>query len=181
MGIAAIALIIGFGILLAREYEEGVLLTLFCAAMNYIAIPLIILFLENIIPLLILIVVGIIIIIGLVIGLGESGGSSAGESSVSRTESREPSSSRNTTSKKAEPERTQERKANSSYIENYNEVGGICLHKVKSSWREDYIELYTSVATRCICSIKALEKGEYHIYDKKSGREITSAEIPWKK
>ena len=51
MGIAAIALIIGFGILLAREYEEGVLLTLFCAAMNYIAIPLIILFLENIIPL----------------------------------------------------------------------------------------------------------------------------------
>lgn len=62
MGIAAIALIIGFGILLAREYEEGVLLTLFCAAMNYIAIPLIILFLENIIPLLILIVVGIIII-----------------------------------------------------------------------------------------------------------------------
>ena len=45
MGIAAIALIIGFGILLAREYEEGVLLTLFCAAMNYIAIPLIILFL----------------------------------------------------------------------------------------------------------------------------------------
>ena len=72
MGIAAIALIIGFGILLAREYEEGVLLTLFCAAMNYIAIPLIILFLENIIPLLILIVVGIII--GFVIGLGESGG-----------------------------------------------------------------------------------------------------------
>lgn len=69
MGIAAIALIIGFGILLAREYEEGVLLTLFCAVMNYIAIPLIILFLENIIPLLILIVVGIIIIIGLVIGL----------------------------------------------------------------------------------------------------------------
>lgn len=131
MGIAAIALNIGFGILLAREYEEGVLLTLFCAAMNYIAIPLIILFLENIIPLLILIVVGIIIIIGLVIGLGESGGSSAGESSVSRTESREPSSSRNTTSKKAEPEKTQERKANSSYIENYNEVGGICLHKVK--------------------------------------------------
>ena len=148
MGIAAIALIIGFGILLAREYEEGVLLTLFCAAMNYIAIPLIILFLENIIPLLILIVVGIIIIIGLVIGLGESGGSSAGESSVSRTESREPISSRNTTSKKAEPEKTQERKANSSYIENYNEVGGICLHKVKSSWREDYIELYTSVL-RC--------------------------------
>ena len=72
MGIAAIALIIGFGILLAREYEEGVLLTLFCAAMNYIAIPLIILFLENIIPLLILIVVGIIIVIGLVIGLFNS-------------------------------------------------------------------------------------------------------------
>ena len=40
--------------------------------------------------------------------------------------------------------------------------GGTCLHKVKSSWREDYIELYTSVATRRICSIKALEKGEYH-------------------
>ncbi len=59
--------------------------------------------------------------------------------------------------------------------------GGICLHKVKSSWREDYIELHTSVATRRICSIKALEKGEYHIYDKKSGREITSTEIPWKK
>ena len=178
MGIAAIALIIGFGILLAREYEEGVLLTLFCAAMNYIAIPLIILFLENIIPLLILIVVGIIIIIGLVIGLGESGGSSVGESSVSRTES---SSSRNTTSKKAEPEKTQERKANSSYIENYNETGGSCLHKVKSSWGEDYIESDNSLVTRRICSIKALEKGEYHIYDKKSGREITSAEIPWKK
>lgn len=31
--------------------------------------------------------------------------------------------------------------------------GGICLHKVKSSWGEDYIELYTSVATRRICSI----------------------------
>lgn len=178
MGIAAIALIIGFGILLAREYEEGVLLTLFCAAMNYIAIPLIILFLENIIPLLILIVVGIIIVIGLVTGLGESGGSSVGESSVSRTES---SGSRNTTSKKAEPEKTQERKANSSYIENYNEAGGICLHKVKSSWREDYIESDNSLVTRRICSIKALEKGEYHIYDKKSGREITSAEIPWKK
>ena len=59
--------------------------------------------------------------------------------------------------------------------------GGSCLHKVKSSWGEDYIELYTSVATRRICSIRALEKGEYHIYDKKSGREITSAEIPWKK
>lgn len=181
MGIAAIALIIGFGILLAREYEEGVLLTLFCAAMNYIAIPLIILFLENIIPLLILIVVGIIIVIGLVIGLGESGGSSVGESSVSRTESREPSSSQNTTSKKAEPEKTQERKVNSSYIENYNEAGGTCLHKVKSSWGEDYIELDNSIVTRRICSIKALEKGEYHIYDKKNGREITSAEISWKK
>lgn len=178
MGIAAIALIIGFGILLAREYEEGVLLTLFCAAMNYIAIPLIILFLENIIPLLILIVVGIIIVIGLVTGLGESGGSSVGESSVSRTES---SSSRNTTSKKAEPEKTQERKVNSSYIENYTEAGGTCLHKVKSSWGEDYIELDNSIVTRRICSIKALEKGEYHIYDKKSGREITSAEISWKK
>lgn len=178
MGIAAIALIIGFGVLLAREYEEGVLLTLFCAAMNYIAIPLIILFLENIIPLLILIVVGIIIVIGLVTGLGESGGSSVGESSVSRTES---SSSRNTTSKKAEPEKTQERKVNSSYIENYNEAGGTCLHKVKSSWGEDYIELDNSIVTRRICSIKALEKGEYHIYDKKSGREITSAEISWKK
>ena len=178
MGIAAIALIIGFGILLAREYEEGVLLTLFCAAMNYIAIPLIILFLENIIPLLILIVVGIIIVIGLVTGLGESGGSSVGESSVSRTES---SSSRNTTSKKAEPEKTQERKVNSSYIKNYNEAGGTCLHKVKSSWGEDYIELDNSIVTRRICSIKALEKGEYHIYDKKSGREITSAEISWKK
>lgn len=178
MGIVAIALIIGFGILLAKEYEEGVLLTLFCAAMNYIAIPLIILFLENIIPLLILIVVGIIIVIGLVTGLGESGGSSVGESSVSRTES---SSSRNTTSKKAEPEKTQERKVNSSYIENYNEAGGTCLHKVKSSWGEDYIELDNSIVTRRICSIKALEKGEYHIYDKKSGREITSAEISWKK
>ena len=181
MGIAAIALIIGFGILLAKEYEEGVLLTLFCAAMNYVAIPLIILFLENIIPLLILIVVGIIIVIGLVTGLGESGGSSVGESSVSRTESREPSSSQNTTSKKAEPEKTQERKANSSYIENYSEAGGTCLHKVKSSWGEDYIELDNSIVTRRICSIKALEKGEYHIYDKKNGREITSAEISWKK
>lgn len=181
MGIAAIALIIGFGILLAKEYEEGVLLTLFCAAMNYVAIPLIILFLENIIPLLILIVVGIIIVIGLVTGLGESGGSSVGESSVSRTESREPSSNQNTTSKKAEPEKTQERKANSSYIENYSEAGGTCLHKVKSSWGEDYIELDNFIVTRRICSIKALEKGEYHIYDKKNGREITSAEILWKK
>ena len=179
MGIAVLALVIGFGVLLAREYEEGVLLTLFCAAMNYIAIPLIILFLENIIPLLILIVVGIIIVIGLVTGLGGSGeGSSAGESSMSRTESRELSSSRNTTSKKTEPEKMQE---NSSYIENYNENGEIHLYKVKSSWGEDYIELDNSVVTRRICSIKALEKGEHHIYDKKSGREINSAEIPWKK
>ena len=68
----------------------------------------------------------------------------------------------------------------SAYISNLNEALGIQLIKVHGTFG-DYIELDNKVVNRKICSLEALEKGKFHIYDERTGREIKSNEIPWRK
>lgn len=46
---------------------------------------------------------------------------------------------------------------------------------------KDYIVRYNDVAEGKICTVEEFQSGKVHIYDKATGREISGAEIPWKK
>ena len=45
----------------------------------------------------------------------------------------------------------------------------------------DYVASDNGAMIREICSLELFEKGEFHIYEAESGREVKSSEIPWKK
>lgn len=67
-----------------------------------------------------------------------------------------------------------------AYITDLNCIGGIKLYKTHGVMN-DYIMLDNGVVTRNICRLSEFEKGEFHIYDRRTGREVTSAEIEWEK
>ena len=151
--------------------------------------------LENIIPMISGIVV--IAIIGLVIfiafklflgGSGEGSSASGGGSSYSNNNSY----SRKVSDKKVNTGNLSEhgekkRQARElvieetcAYVPDLNSFGGFKLFKVHG-FTEDYIESDNGIATRRICSLEWFQKGKYHIYESKSGREVKDSEIPWRK
>lgn len=142
----------------------------------YVVFPLLLLCLENIIPLVLgvvfLVILGAVMwfIFGSIAGEGGSGGTYV--SSV-----RSSGGKKSTSNEKNEtvPEK------NCSRITYLNHIGGSKLYKVHGSLH-DYVELDNGPVAREICSLSDLEKGKYHIYDEsQGGREVKSSEIPWRK
>lgn len=66
-----------------------------------------------------------------------------------------------------------------AYIPDYNRWGGFKLYKVKGS--TDCIKSYNGITHRYICRLEELQKGRFKIYDANTMREIKVNEIPWEK
>ena len=68
-----------------------------------------------------------------------------------------------------------------AYVPRYDFTGEeIKLWKVVDDWGNKIIIFDNSFTTGKVCYIEELESGHYHIYDKESGKEIKSSQIPWK-
>lgn len=153
-----------------------------------ILVPLIFLILQNIVSIftgaVALLVIVAVIGIGFLIFAGGKGGdrehigtsSDASGSSFGVENKR----TKNNTNKSKEENKKMRSKKDRAYISNLNEALGIQLFKVHGTFG-DYIELDNHLVNRKICSLEALEKGKFHIYDERTGREIKSIEIPWRK
>ena len=183
--VASIMLLLFLTLLFTNDGSRQMLLrSLVAAVIGYLVIPLLFWIIQNIIPLIgsalkIVLMVGFFIIICYVLihGIFESGAESKSSSPRSSGQKEKKAMKEE---KKETTEKKQERKENCAYISDYNSFLGIKLYKRKSDFG-DYIELDNGVVTRKICTIKALETGKFHIYDEKSGREIKSGEIPWRR
>ena len=153
-----------------------------------ILVPLIFLILQNIVSIftgaVALLVIVAVIGIGFLIFVGGKGGdrehigtsSDASGSSFGAENKR----TKNNTNKSKEENKKMRSNKDSAYISNLNEALGIQLFKVHGTFG-DYIELDNHLVNRKICSLEALEKGKFHIYDERTGREIKSIEVPWRK
>ena len=154
-----------------------------------ILVPLLFLILQNIISIftgaIALLVIVAVIGIGFLIFAGGNGGntehtetSSGASRSSFGTENK---NIKNNANKPKEENKKMRSNKDSAYISDLNALfGGIELYKVHGTLG-DYIELDDKVVNRKICSLEALEKGKFHIYDERTGREIKSNEIPWRK
>lgn len=153
-----------------------------------IIVPLVFLFLQNVIPLVTgvvaLVLMAVAVVVGAIVFLGilSSGADNAGASqSVGKVEKKD--NTKSYASEKKEIKNMSEdqtKKDNCAYITDLNAILGIKLYKVHGMVH-DYIALDNMVVTREVCSIEALEKGRFHIYDQRTGREVHSSEIPWQK
>lgn len=171
-------------ILLCCTYEtKGIFInTLYMAIAYFIAIPLIILFLENIIPLVagavyIIIIVAILLVIGFVLLSGASEGGSSGVSSGSSGSSKGGGASSSEPKPAApKPRDRVVKEKNRAFVPK-----GLKVVRVKG-FTHDYVATENFVGmTYELCSVEELEKGKFHIFDTDSGREITKYEIPWQK
>ena len=150
-----------------------------CLLFNYVAMPLVMLFLENIIPLIVgaiflAAVIGIIFFIFKVVLSGDRSSTTVGSYDPSPAPSRAPIN-------KKEEKKTEEpvEDKNHRYITDYKRFGGIDLYKHHGSLN-DYIQLDNHIATRDLCTLDEMRKGIVHIYDRNTGREISFDEIPWR-
>lgn len=191
-GVILTATVILFMILVLTTEECRWMLkyTLLAFMFAKILIPVVFLILQNIISVFttivaLLVTTVVFIFVGICIWTGGNGGSTEPSSSSVSTKSygissESRKSSTNKLQKKKEEKRKMKSNKNSAYISNLNEFAGIKLFKVHGTFG-DYIELDNCVVNRKICSLEALEKGKFHIYDEKTGREVKSIEIPWRK
>lgn len=155
----------------------------------YVVLPALLLFLENVVP----VVAGAVVIllgalmIALILGaliLGvkimfwfgkiidfffDGSGGSSGASYSNRWEDTD----------KGDKNKSTERRNDCIYITDYNGAGGNKLYKVRGTMH-DYVELENVWVTREICSLQMLRNGKFHIYDEKTKREIKESEIPWR-
>lgn len=160
-----------------------------------IVMPLFFLILQNIIPLVsgavALVVIGLIIFV--VVKVICSGGSEGGTTTTSSSKSSGGGSwSSSYAEKKVNTgnlsERGEKKRAGGelviedtcAYVPDFNRTFGFKLWKVHGTIH-DYIASDNGLTTREVCSLEWFEKGKFHIYESKSGREIKSSEIPWMK
>lgn len=151
--------------------------------LHFIALPLAMLFLQNIISLVVLVVaiallcLIIYIVIQFVL---MSGGSESGETIAPASNS---GMHRNVTSKSekkdSRPAYERDQNPNHHYIQDYQGMGGNYLYK-RHGQTGDYIEMDNPVTTRRICSLEEAKCGTHKFYRRNSGREIRVEEIPWK-
>ena len=178
-------------VLITGECRWMIGYTAIALAIAYIAIPLVFLFLQNVIPLatgvLALAIIAVVIFIGFKILL--SGGSEGRSTSSGALSSSSGSSwSSNYNEKKVNTGNLSERGENKRkkgelVIENtcaYVPLGflGLKLWKIHGL-THDYIASDNGFTTREICSLEMFEKGKFHIYESESGKEIKSNQIPW--
>ena len=179
VSLVAIVAIIAFVILVVNSDSDWLLGHGTVAALiAHAGAPLVLLALENIIPAvataIFLLIVWIIIKVTF---LGEKDGdastdSSGGGSGFDKSE-RVPK-------EKEMPSKDKGSNKNCIYIEDLNKTLGIKLYKEKRA-TNTFIVSDNLVAQRKICTVKELEQGRFHIYDKATGREVKSNEIPWRK
>lgn len=160
-----------------------------------IVVPLLILFLENVIPIATgIIAIAIIAIIGYIaiVALGDSAGGSTQSTPSGSTGSntgtysqknydhvKENTMSTMNNQKDNRPAYERDTNPNHHYIADYRSFGGIKLFKVHDSMG-DYIMLENSVTSRKICNLKEAESGKHKFYRREDGKEINVREIPWK-
>jgi hypothetical protein len=162
----------------------------------YAGAPLLLLILENLIPLIVAIVIGIIAVVIIGMSLSDDGKSGEGEKesggSLDNSQTTKPKSGKQPIIKNSYTRESGEKKVNTgilselvientcAYVPDLNGFLGFKLFKVHG-WTEDYIESYNGVATRRICNLEQFQKGKFHIYESKSGREVKDSDIPWRK
>lgn len=160
-------------------------------AFSMILVPLVLLFLQNVVPLLssvLAVILMVVIIVGCFMafagGITEGGKTSASTKSIhggkDNSSKRERTSDDSAGRKEKRMDKKEEKRENCAYITDLNCIGGIKLYKTHGVMN-DYIMLDNGVVTRNICRLSEFEKGEFHIYDRRTGREVTSAEIEWEK
>ena len=159
------------------EYRTVVNKALFSLLFSFVAMPLILLLIENIIPLFLGIIAlallgGIIFCICRVIWASFE---SAANSSNSNSSSKQKSNAKENKPKATTPKEEK----NCAYIPQYNELLGNKLWKIKGMFH-DYIANDNGFNTSEICSLEDFRKGKFKIYDKKTGRQIKDSEIKWK-
>ena len=178
--------------------KEMVVYMGYALACAYIIFPLFFLFLQNVIPLVsgvvggvALVVIGALFIFGfkiIVSSNGEGGatssssGSSSGGGSWSSSYKEKKINTGNF-SERGENKRNIDKlviEKNCAYVPDLNRFLGIKLWKVHGIFN-DYVASDNGAMIREICSLELFEKGEFHIYEAESGREVKSSEIPWKK
>lgn len=178
--LALLALVIFIVLVLISKCRWMLGYSVLCLALNFIVMPLIMLLIENIIPLVLGIIVlvfiaGMIYLIFKVI-LSENSEGSFSTASDSSTNMNEINDKIEQKGKAGEPVKEE----NSIYIQDLNKFLGIKLYKVHGIFH-DYVESDNGIGTRELCSVEQLDKGKFHIYDSKSSREVQPHEIPWRK
>lgn len=151
-----------------------------CLLFNYVAMPLVMLLLENVIPLIVgvIFIAAVIVILYLIFKLvlsGDGSGATGGSYNHSPASNRAPISQK----EEKKTDRPVEDR-NHIYITDYKRLCGIDLYK-HHGFSNDYIELDDHVVTRDLCTLDAMRKSIVHIYDRNTGREISFDEIPWRK
>ena len=167
-------------------------------AVVYIGIPLVFLFLQNVIPLatgaVALAIIGIVIFIifKVVLAGGTDGSSMSSSNGPSSSSSSSSSWGADYNSKKVNTgnlsERGEKKRQNKelvieetcAYVPDFNRTFGFKLWKIHGMMH-DYIASDNGLTTREICSLEMFEKGKFHIYESESGKEIKSSQIPWMK
>ncbi|MBB2182797.1 hypothetical protein H0486_07900 [Lachnospiraceae bacterium MD1] len=153
------------------------------AALSFLLFPLALLLVENIIPLIVgaLFLAIIACVIWLILYLVASGGLSSGEGASSASSSSVSSSSGYSsysgTSSKKQADAVKMKDKNCEYVD----LGflGMKLYRVRGILH-DYVERDNGVGTGEVCSLDDLRKGNFHIYDKATGKEIKECDIPWR-
>ena len=139
---------------------------------NFIALPLVILILENIIPLVVGILMwGFFCVIIMMMFSGTAGGSNVSSGGSG--------SDYNSKDEKKLNDTTSLSRGNCEYITDLNRCLGIKLYKVRG-FSDNYVQLDNGVANRNLCTVDAFKKGKFHIYDAKTKKEVQFHEIPWR-
>ena len=193
--VISIGSVIGFlfsvhGISMIEDNGRTIKNTALVLAFSMILVPLVLLFLQNVVPLLtgvlaVVLMVAIIVIcfVTFIGGLTEGGGEAA-QAKSAHTETGSSSKKEKAavySNAKGERKMTEkESKIRRVYVTDLNEIGGCELFRVHGMLK-DYIVRYNGVAEGKICTVEEFQSGKVHIYDKATGREIPGSEIPWKK
>lgn len=177
LAILGVLAVITFLILmLISQQRRDWLRTLMALVVSFGFFPLLLLFIENAVPLAVgILYVAIALIITVAVVMFAFFGFAFG--SPSDTEG---NSSTKTAKPKDEAAVQPPKDKNCAYIQDYNVWGGFKLYKVRGILH-DYIAQDNGVASREVCSLDMLRNGTFKIYDAKSGRRITEAEIPWQR
>ena len=183
MGIFAGSALLLIVLLIITHESRGMFYNTFLNSILYFAAaPLLVLFLENIIPLvssalyvaLFCVILFVIIKVILSSGAGgDSASSSNGGFSGSSKSSGSTGAPKPATPKPKDRVVTEKDRA---YVPK-----GLKVVRVKGLMH-DYVATENFVGvTYELCSVEALEKDKFHIFETESGREITKYEIPWQK
>ena len=193
--VISIGAVIGFlfsvyGISMIENNGRTIKNTALVLAFSMILVALVLLFLQNVVPLLsgvlaVVLMVAIIVIcfVTFIGGLTEGGGEAAQAKSVRNESGSSPKREKAAAYSNMKGERKmteKESKIRRVYVTDLNDIGGCELYRVHGMLK-DYIVRYNGVAEGKICTVEEFQSGKVHIYDKATGREISGAEIPWKK